>query len=295
MVDLPSTTTSDTISSLPAFNDPVFHNIASAEHAPLRSVRSCTQTSTDSAIAHIHRAVGSREGHELALLTVGEAARLVAAILGPLGKAASRPSSHASTAFTARLRAPRLRLGAVASGTSARLYSILEILEEWQLMIRMWGLLDMWMSAKELVQEKLTAKHHTFSDVFDTTISALQTLSMTAFHIFEATACLSIARVLAWPPHMQGKLMTWAARCWATFTFVEVIRHLSQWLRKPKGDEDYAEWKGQWRTEFLRNLAWVPYTLHWSMPDGLLPDVFLALSGLYPCVGIMRDIWKEAA
>ncbi|KAH7120533.1 hypothetical protein EDB81DRAFT_814364 [Dactylonectria macrodidyma] len=295
MVELSSTTTSEAISSLPAFNDPDFHNIPSADHAPLRSVRSCSQTNLGNVISHIHRAVESREGHELALLTVGEAARLVAAILGPLGKAASRPSIHGSTSFAAKLRPARLRLGAVAIGTSARLYSILEVLEEWQLMIRMWGLLDMWMSAKELVQEKLTAKHHTLSDVFETTISALQTLSMTAFHIFEATACLSIAKVLAWPPHMQGKLMTWAARCWATFTFIEVIRHLFQWSQKSKADVDYAEWKGEWKTEFLRNLAWVPYTMHWSMPDGLLPDAFLALSGLYPCVGIMRDIWRETA
>ncbi|KAH6962607.1 hypothetical protein BKA56DRAFT_597965 [Ilyonectria sp. MPI-CAGE-AT-0026] len=294
MVDPPPATSSDPISSLPACNEPVFHNIPSAEHAPLRSIRSRQQTNPDNVIAHLQRAVSARDGHEIALLSVGEAARLFAAVLGPLGKAALRQSRSGSI-FATKFRTPTRRFGAIASGTSTRLYALLAILEEWQLMIRMWGLFDMWLSAKEVIQEKLMGKNRTLADVLDTSIATLQTVSMTTFHICEAVTCLSQAKVLSWSPEHQGKFMGWAARFWATFTFIEVARHLFEWSRKEPSDEDYVEWRDQWKSEFFRNLAWAPYTIHWSMPDGFLPDFLLGVFGLYPSLSIWRDIWQATA
>ncbi|KAK7422966.1 hypothetical protein QQX98_001256 [Neonectria punicea] len=161
-------------------------------------------------------------------------------------------------------------------------------------MTRMWGLFDMLISVKELLQDKLSKASSASANPLDSAVMALQTISMTSFHICEAAACLSQAKVLALSPKLQERFMGWAARSWAAFIFVELGRLLIEWTRKLKGDEVDVEWLDEWKKELYRNLAWAPVTLHWSLPNGLLSDIFVALFALYPSFSLMKDFWKES-
>ncbi|KPM46419.1 hypothetical protein AK830_g129 [Neonectria ditissima] len=294
MTDSPSSAPS----SLPVCNSHILHNIPSSEQLPLSSTLSRRLANVDSIVARAHRVVESRDGHEITLLFLGEATRVLAVVLGLLDKI--RPlhpttSTHNFIKVVSKLQRRALPFTTFAHRTSSRLHTLVDILDEWQIMTRMWGLFDMLVSVKGLFHTTWGKADGECKNMLDSAVIALQTISMTSFHICEAAACLSQARVLVLSPKLQERFMSWAARSWAAFIFIELGRLLLEWSRKPRGAEVDGEWLDEWKKEVYRNLAWAPVTLHWSFPDGLLSDMFVALFALYPSFSLMKDFWKETA
>ena len=56
-----------------------------------------------------------------------------------------------------------------------------------------------------------------------------------------------------------------------------------------------AEWSAAWKRDFLRNLAWSPITVHWSVDNGPLSDLAISLLAFYPAASQMRELWLANA
>ncbi len=50
-----------------------------------------------------------------------------------------------------------------------------------------------------------------------------------------------------------------------------------------------------WQKAVVRNLAWAPLTLHWSLNKGFISDNVIALVGAIPGTMQMWDLWKNTA
>ncbi|KAI5468014.1 hypothetical protein BGZ63DRAFT_399541 [Mariannaea sp. PMI_226] len=261
-------------------------------------------------LARLHRAIHSRGGLDITLLFVAETTRLLGALLELLSKAERLKSARIVVSLAAKLPKSTLKLRALshyssgasrrfasaASETSTRLQTLVIILEEWQILSRLWGLLDIWMSARETSEEE---EDNSPSCKLDTAFTSMYRLSLASFHICEAIAWLSSKEVLGWSPEAQDKLFKFAAGSWGALTYVEAIRLLVDWHRKRQSGElsEDSEWREQWKKDFLQNLAWAPLAVHWSRlaDGGWLPEIFVALFGFYPALGYMKDVWQDAA
>ncbi|KAH6896815.1 hypothetical protein B0T10DRAFT_475163 [Thelonectria olida] len=275
----------------------------------LSSTRLKRQASFDNIITRVDRLIHSREGLDITLLFAAEATRLLGAVLELLSKAASLKSTRVFVALASILPRPILRalssafscrqFTTSARDISERLQTLVVILEEWQILSRLWGLLDIWMSTKDAGDESSQVQNDEQSVTkLDTALVVMHRISLASFHLSEATAWLSSKNVLKWSPEVQDRLLEWAARSWGAFTGVELARLLVEWYRKRQAGDgpDHDEWRHQWRKEFMQNLAWAPLALHWSrLPEGWLPEILVALFGIYPAMGYMKEIWKDTA
>ncbi|KAM5369040.1 hypothetical protein ACJZ2D_009243 [Fusarium nematophilum] len=267
---------------------------------------SASKPGTNDMIWHLHRVIQTRAGHDAFVLCATETTRSAAVLLSLLSRVLSR-SSPRKCEQTKSLQSSRLAgvasvvslvLSSTASQTSLRLQALLGALEEWQMFARLWGVMDMYLEGRGIIQEHTKRKKsRSRGGSFTTTVALTQILSMATYHVLEATAWLSCKKFVGWPSHVQDKLMVWAARCWAFFTFVELGRLVVDWTRKrPKADTDGGtEWWKDWKREFLRTLMLAPFTLHWSFDGGLLPEFLVAFFGTYPSAGLLKDVWEETA
>ncbi|KAF4468535.1 pisatin demethylase [Fusarium albosuccineum] len=258
----------------------------------------------DRAIAKLHRAIYSRNGLDVTLLFTGEVARLLTVVLvlihqSTQGAQQSRlPGGAVKYALSKIPRTWGLgKAFASCSGqASTRMRALSDILEEWQMMHRLCGLLDVWASVKELVWRSTTDAHKEPTQRLKFWIEALQSLSLTSFHVCEATALLSSKRFLAWSEPMQERLSYLSIRSWAAFTFLDLARLL---LDKPKLDASESKVHDNrniaWRKEFLRTLAWAPVTVHWGLRGGLLPEIIASLLAVYATSGLMEEVWQDIA
>lgn len=260
----------------------------------------------DSNVIHLHRAIHTRLGNELTLLCTSETARSVAYLL----RLVTKTASHLSTIKTRRLSclqhlrggnfmsATLLILAKAATKSATRLEALTLMLDEWQIMIRMWGLLDTWMEAREIIKTYSEERRTNITSIgFTTAVSLVQTLSMASYHFWESTAWLSNKNVIRWSPEIQDKFLALSARSWAMCTLIEAGRLLVLGLcnRSDGKNTIDSEQSEEWRRDFIQNLAWALLALHWGFGNDLLPDVMANCLGAVPSIGYMKDLWKETA
>ncbi|KAM5349714.1 hypothetical protein ACJ41O_006219 [Fusarium nematophilum] len=169
-------------------------------------------------------------------------------------------------------------------------------------MSRLWGLLSMWMLAKELITASVTSEEPVKDGKdkkvqrVETTIAATQIISLISFFTFENTAWLSKRKVLAWSDKVQSKLILWCVRSWGVYVFAELGRLLFERAQK-KGDttsEDGTS-KSEWNKKFVQAVAWAPLSIHWTRPDGLLPESVAAALAAYAEFISVQGLWRETA
>ncbi|KAF5008659.1 hypothetical protein FDECE_5071 [Fusarium decemcellulare] len=258
----------------------------------------------DRAIAKLHRAIHSRNGLDVTLLFTGEVARLLTVVLVLVHKSTQGAQQSRLPGGALKYALSKVpgtwglgKAFASCSGqASTRMRALSDILEEWQMMHRLCGLLDVWASVKELVGRSTTDAQKEPTHRLKIWIEVLQSLCLTSFHVCEATALLSSKRFLAWSEPVQERLSYLSIRSWAAFTFLDLARLL---LDKPKLDASESKLHDDrniaWRKEFLRTLAWAPVTVHWGLRGGLLPEIIASLLAVYATSGLMEEVWQDIA
>ncbi|EEU37729.1 uncharacterized protein NECHADRAFT_53446 [Fusarium vanettenii 77-13-4] len=265
----------------------------------------------DGFISHLNRLIHTRDGHDSVILFAAYVAQLAAAILETSGNAnlqkwankvltllpkalASRAPSLplGSKLFSIFSAAPRLQLR-----LAERLRALVDMLDDWSVMSRLWGLLTMWMLAKEFITTPNTDDKEPRVRKVKTAISATQITSLIGFFILENISWLSRRKVLSWSDKSQPKLILWCVRSWGVYVFAELGRLLFERLRKKSGEtgQEDAESRTQWNKQFVENLAWAPLTVHWTTPGGLLPESVAALLASYAQFISVQGLWKETA
>lgn len=284
--------------------------------APRASVLGALPSHTDAFLSHLHRAASTRAGADVVLLFLTYACRLSGAALEALSRSVLRHSARRLVALAFKLppattvvlsSAPAPLAATVALDLAARLRAAAGFLGEWRMMGRLWGLLGLYFAAKKLLVKSLSQSSEKDAEKdaatrseqrFDTALAYAQTIALLSYQSAENIAFLSSKKVLGFSPATQAKLGRWSVRSWALYIGMELGRLLVERARKSGGGGVAAKdaaWAREWRTDFSRNLAWAPLTVHWSIDNGPLSEMAIALLAFYPASGHMRDLWRSTA
>ncbi|KAG4285075.1 hypothetical protein FPRO06_06335 [Fusarium proliferatum] len=172
------------------------------------------------------------------------------------------------------------------------------MLDEWQIMNRLFGVLDLWKAARDLVRrvssEQSAGKHVKKLDVG---IQVSQIFCLSSFHVSEAIGFLSSKGIIKRSAKSEEKLTFLAIRSWAAFTMIEIGRLSLEWMNAMQDKEKLATktWKAKWKSDMLQNLAWASVATHWSLRDGLIPEAFVSPLAVFATWSLVKDAWKNAA
>ncbi|KAK7216375.1 hypothetical protein V2G26_004378 [Clonostachys chloroleuca] len=268
------------------------------------------------AIEHFHSLLHTREGNDVTLWFLGEATRLIAVLLDTLSQSGTFRHPRESLLLgpwlklAAKLRLPwgltprapvRLPLSAICGRAAERMGVLADILEDWQILNRFWGLLDMWVAMRTLLADTLRSLREKKPVNWPDTLSrALEHLCLVGYHFGEATSWLTGRRFLGWSTKMQEKMALLSVRSWAGYLILVMIRRLAQLMPQRidgSSDKRAPEWdaqsKKEWNREFFNNLAWFPVAISLSVPGGLLPTTLTSILAFNASVRPVRDIWED--
>ncbi|KAH7140621.1 hypothetical protein EDB81DRAFT_857801 [Dactylonectria macrodidyma] len=287
---------------------------AKQQKAPfkLTTALASAPSSVDAFVHHLHRCLKTRGGTDTVLLFSAYAARLAGAILAILGRSALRQNARKLVELAFQLPpstsvnlagATAPPLAALALGLSKRLEAFVGMLGEWRTMNRLWGIMAMWLAAKDLLlrlrqpASAETDEKAPKSSKFNTTVEVLQVISLTAYHIGEATAWFSGKGVIKLSAEARGRFATVSVRSWGAYVFMELTRLLVERRRRTVSEDATVEkeYKDDWFTKFTHTAAWAPLTIHWGYGDGFLPDIAVAALATYPSAALMKDLWRSTA
>src|SRR6478735_9016523 len=137
-------------------------------------------------LSHLHRTIESREGRDVVLLFAGEAIRLVTFIMDLLASYLQRLQSQRLKGLSKSFFTKSHINSMATSTTRVANYSraLCAMLDEWQIMNRLFGVLDMWKAARDLIK-RVSAERSTGKPMkkLDIGIQTSQILCLTSFHV----------------------------------------------------------------------------------------------------------------
>ncbi|KAL7921486.1 hypothetical protein ACQKWADRAFT_295199 [Trichoderma austrokoningii] len=284
--------------------------------APIGAVLAAVPSNADAFAAHLLRCIQTRAGADAVLQFLCYAFKLSGAVLETLSRNALRQSAQKLVAMAFQLppattvvlsSAPAPPGAAFALGLANNLKALSGVLGEARTINRLWGLLGLYFGLKRIVARmrprKIASEKEGEGAVveaaaaapFETIFSLAQIVTLVLFQVFENLAFLGSKKAIDLKPATMGKFGLLSVRCWGTYVFMELSRLLVERARSSRQVKT-AAWAKTWNKSFLRNLAWAPLTVHWSIPGGgPLPDALVGLLAMYPSTGQVVDLWRETA
>lgn len=255
-----------------------------------------------------------------AVLTQVTKAQLYMSVLRLLRFAKEMPEGSTVMISAEGLEAPR-SLRAARS-----LEALSSLIGDFRIFMRLWGLLGMyqWGKAAYLQPSK---------DTLTRRVTYVQVAVNTLYQVLENGAYLSSKGVMEWSAEKQNKAWLWSSRMWAAHVALEFVK-LGHSMLKVKKEargnvkdslvntgsgydqmkveklaEDVVE-EGKlvkdaavkkaredkaWTDGFIKNTAYAPLTVHWSMEGGLVtPFVVGALGTIVGLVNVGNQ-WRATA
>lgn len=129
---------------------------------------------------------------------------------------------------------------AVALGLAKRLRALGSLMAEMRMMTRLWGMLSMYVWARQLLQQLLAQKKSksksqskskgkgkdkdTAANIADTIVAWSQLISCSAYQVLENGAFLAQHGILPLPPAVQTTAYLWSSRAFCVYVAVELGR-----------------------------------------------------------------------
>lgn len=211
-----------------------------------------------------------------------------------------------------------------------RLKALSALLSEVRTFMRLWGLLNMYFWARGLVLQRRRRSSQPSTDSssssgekpppsqappeadrVETAIAWAQLAACVAFQSLENAAFLSAKGILfdGWAPATKGRVARWSARFWGAFVGAELGRLLYEARKRGRrtarerigsrtvaeAEADERAWSAAWRSTLVRNLAWAPLTVHWSLERGCVSEMGVGALACVPGFIQMRDLWGRTA
>ncbi|KAI1078467.1 hypothetical protein F5B20DRAFT_230413 [Whalleya microplaca] len=286
----------------------------------LSTLLAATPSNLDAFLAHVQRCLQTPQGIDTSLLFLCYTTRLGSASLDLLTRPALRASAERLLALAAALppsatlvftsTALPSRGAALALRLARRLKAFSAMLSDARAFLRLWGLLGMYFWFRRLVAAAKSSDEKNKSDRVETAIAWAQLSACVVFQALENATYLAAKGVIGLAPATQGKAGRWSARFWGAFVGLEIgrlfydshKRGLRTRAEKFAGDKTVAEvereeheWKDNWRKTLVRQLAWAPLTVHWSLEQGLVSELAVGALATIPGVIQMRDLWRRTA
>ncbi|KAI1828185.1 hypothetical protein F4861DRAFT_170308 [Xylaria intraflava] len=315
--EVPSTTDLPTGDPVPSSAPPVPARKPKS-FSPIQLL-SAAPSNVDAFLAHLQRCLSTPAGIDTVLLFVCYSSRLSSAVLTTLVQPALKRSAERLLALASSLPPSATLLFTAKALPSSGVALVLELAKrlkalsaltsEARTILRLWGLLGMYFWARRLVL-KARAQKQQSDDKFETSLAWSQLAACVVFQALENGAYLTSKGVLAWAPATQAKAARWSARFWGSFVGLELIRlwyESSKRGRRSRAEKfaggktvavferEESEWSENWRRSVVRNLAWAPLTVHWSLEQGLVPEMGVGALASIPSVLQIRQLWRNTA
>ncbi|KAL2889633.1 hypothetical protein HOO65_020175 [Ceratocystis lukuohia] len=265
----------------------------------------------DSFLQHLHRCLATPAGIDTVLQLICYVSKLTASLADSFAeasvqKAASRFASLMLTIPYTSIDMPAPKGAARALRISASLKALSALLSEGRMFMRLWALVGMYVRAKTLVTKALTkssgkdaSKATRSEEGVDKMIAWVQLVSGVGLQFLENRAYLAQKKVINLPPASIAWAIKWSTRMWAVYVGSELGRLLVERSRKKHGidaaSEEHKAWRENWNSAFLRNLAWAPLTVSWSMEQGFAGEAGVGLLASIPGIIQARQLWKDTA
>lgn len=186
---------------------------------------------------------------------------------------------------------------------TGRLKALLDMLNDWHTMSRLWGFVTMWMLTKEFITSLIDPqakdreeKGSPQDQKVNKTITGAQILSLMGFFVLENTSWLSMRGILKWSDKSRSRFLVWCVKSWSIYVFAELGRLLYERVREIRsGEKRDAESRAQWNKKFIQASAWAPLSIHWARPEGLLPNSVAAFLAAYAEFITVKGLWEETA
>jgi hypothetical protein len=280
---------------------------------PLRTLLSLTPRNLDAFLAHLNRCLSTPSGIDTVLLFLCYTSRFSSSLLAALAKRALHRSaadwialvSASRTTVVAVTDSSKLPSTAAAAASlllADRLKNLSGLLSEARTILRLWGLLGMYFWAKRLLARSLSPNNNESEKdaasaprptTLDTVVSYSQLATCIVFQALENGAYLSSKGVMGWSPAKQGWAMKWSARLWGLYVGIELGKLAAE--RVAGGERKDVKAAAQWKSAFVRNLAWAPLTVHWGSDKGFVADWMVGALASVPGVIQMAELWRETA
>ena len=193
--------------------------------------------------------------------------------------------------------------GAVALVLASRLKALSGLLSEARMILRLWALLGMYFWGRGLVakalrksspeEEEEKGKGTQETTKVETTIEWTRLALCIGLQSLENGAYLSSRGVMGWSAKTQGLAYKWSARFWAAYVGIELGRLLAEGFGGGKVYQ--ADETADWRKKVVRNMAWMPLTIHWSTDTGLVNEPLVGILASIPGIIQIRDLWAQTA
>ena len=266
---------------------------------PLSVILTLHPANIDAFLSHLHRCLQTPAGIDTVLLFVGYASRLTSSLL------LSTPSHNLQTsarAFLAKFVADAAKLPRLNTAQTARsLRALADMLSEFRMFTRLWSLLGLYLNLKRLTARELSGEGAKLG-AFDRAMPWLQAGSLVTLQVLENSAYLAMKGVLPLKRETTGRAFIWSARCFAAYVGLEIGRLVVEKIRKERGEKgekveskELEAWRGEWKTAFVKSLAWAPLTVHWSLEGGLVSDLAVGALAFIPGVIQISKLWKDTA
>ncbi|KAK8136676.1 hypothetical protein PG984_004616 [Apiospora sp. TS-2023a] len=298
---------------------------------PIKAVLAATPSNVDAFLAHLQRCLSTPSGIDTTALFLCYSSRLSAALLESLtGPAIQRSATQLMALASALPPYTTLLLTSKSlssfSPSTALLLSIAKrlrafsgMLSEARTFLRLWGLLNMYFWARGLIARLRAARQEVKDekaaggsaklDKLEVSFSVTQLVACIIFQSLENGAYLAQKGVLSWQPANIGKAMRLSARFWGCFVGLKIGElFYDAWRRSQRtpaerlGDrtvavmeQEESAWTDEWRKTVVRQLAWFPLTIHWSLEQGIFSDMAVGAIASVPGVVQMRDLWAKTA
>ncbi|KAH8653633.1 hypothetical protein BX600DRAFT_440698 [Xylariales sp. PMI_506] len=240
--------------------------------------------------------------------------------------AALPPSTTVFFTSTSRVLFPSTST-AVLLLASKRLKALSGLISDVRTFSRLWGLLGMYFWGRGIflrlreaaLARKQAAAAGGNADVATTgpsinkvelSFSITQLIALVGYQALENGAYLSSKGVLGWQPETMKRATLLSTRLWGSYIAIKLVELF--WESHKRSQRTPAErlaggktvseieteerqWTEDWRKLVVRNMAWFPLTIHWSLEQGIFSDLAVGAIASIPGVMSIRDIWKKTA
>ena len=293
---------------------------------------------TDSLLTHLSRVLSTPSGTDTALCTLcytltllhSQLTRLLGRQYEQLALAlASKAlvSLLPGETVLASIEPPKTSL----SETCASVKALADVIAEFRIFVRLWGLLAIYQWARETYLKPPR-------DAAVKTLVWAQIGANALFQLLENGAYLASKGVLsseAWAKGREGKWWIWSNRFWMAHILLELLRLLR--VRQMQFNEDFGaqsdnvsaqgddettvrsevsvkslaglqypdpmvsvlseDLEKKWHRDFYANAAWFPLALHWSMAeeDSPVSETWIGVCGTIAGGIGLKELWKATA
>ncbi|CAK7566112.1 MAG: hypothetical protein SEPTF4163_004047 [Sporothrix epigloea] len=213
--------------------------------------------------------------------------------------------------------AAKAAAGASALVLARRLSALGALLAEARMMLRLWGLLSMYVWARQLLGQLLARRHAAAvrkaaatsesiedeitlsaapippTSTAETLVGWTQLFSCIAYQVTENMAYLASKGVLGASPAEQDKLYRWSSRSFSVFIVAELGRLAVQYTHQTTETPEKKAQAAELHKDLARYASLAPITAHWGSEKGFLSETAIAVLGFIPAAIQMHRIWKD--